>query len=217
MKAVIYDLDGTLFNSLSIHVKAYKYALISCGITVTRKQVIDTCLNKTNSAVAKHYNINESKFSKAYMLMVGKELESFTLYPYVIQTLSRLKKNGLKIGIGTGRTKREAQHMLKLCKIKVDVLITQSDVTKNKPDVETYRKVLKQLKVKASDAIIVGDCGADIIPANTLGATSVLYFPKANERFYTLRELKRHKPDHIIRNHRELLLLVDQKVYKLLF
>lgn len=46
IKAVFFDLDGTLVNTLPLYLRSYDGALKQQGLTLTDKEIVDTCLVK---------------------------------------------------------------------------------------------------------------------------------------------------------------------------
>jgi len=50
MKAIIYDMDGTLVNSLPVYDKAYRHALSVFNIIISKEEVFKDCFMKTDKA-----------------------------------------------------------------------------------------------------------------------------------------------------------------------
>jgi len=208
IKALIYDFDGTLADTFSLHLKAYKFALSKFGINATRNEIIDGCFNKLDKEAAKNFGIsNTTLFSKYYREGLLLAFKTIKLYPNVVSTLSKLKNSGFLLGIATSRDRDEMKKALKILKIEkyFDSIITHDEVKKKKPHPEIFLTVCKELGVKPNEVVIIGDAETDLIAANSMKTKSVLFYPKKHERFYEISDLKKLKPYDVIRNNREII------------
>ncbi|HJV17604.1 MAG TPA: HAD family hydrolase, partial [Bacillales bacterium] len=79
--------------------------------------------------------------------------------------LKRLKNDGYKLGIVTGKARRSLDLSLKRLEMThfFDVIITGDDVESPKPHPEGINKALEQLNVSNNEAIFIGDSDADIL------------------------------------------------------
>ena len=124
------------------------------------------------------------------------------LYPDVRETLVKLKNLGKKIAIITSSKKSSILPALKNLRLDnfFDVLLTEEDVIKHKPDPEIVEKSMFLLKAIKTETIIVGDNQRDIHAGQAAKITTALFFPKENERFYKLSELMVYKPSYMFKN-----------------
>ncbi|MDD2935100.1 MAG: HAD family hydrolase [Candidatus Pacebacteria bacterium] len=208
IKALIYDFDGTLADTFSLHLKAYKFALSKFGIKATRNEIINGCFNKLDNEASKNFGIsNATLFSKYYREGLLKAFKTIKLYPNVASTLSKLKNNGLLLGIATSRNRDEMKKALKILKIEkyFDSIITHDEVKKKKPHPEIFLTVCKELGVKPAEVLIIGDAETDLVAANSILTKSILFYPKKHEYFYSLSNLKKLKPHYIIKNNKEII------------
>ncbi len=202
IKAVIYDFDGTLADTLKLHYDAYAYSLLKCGVKASRAEVIDKCFNKQDIEVANSFGIDVNQFSKYYRQRVTDDFKNVKLYSDVLSTFELIN---MPVAIGTSRSRKELAsvfnilHLDKYCNISV----TQDEVKKKKVDI--FIKVCKYLKVKSNEVIIVGDADSDLDSANQMNATSVLYYPESHQDYYDIDKLKKYEPDFIIKNHDEII------------
>jgi HAD superfamily hydrolase (TIGR01509 family) len=213
VKAVIYDFDGTLADTFSLHLEAYSFALGKFNIQATDDEVIRNCFNKLDDQAAKNFKINNlALFSKYYRQGILEATRKTKLYPNVVTTLETLKKNGLQLGIATARKKKEMIEIFKVLKIEkyFDILMTHDDVKNKKPDPEIFLAVCDKLEVGNHEVIIVGDSDVDIIAANKMNAKSVLFYPKSHEKIYKLDDLKKLKPYRIIKNNSDIIELLKK-------
>lgn len=208
IKALIYDFDGTLADTFSLHLKAYGFALSKFNINATRYEIINGCFNTLDKEAAKNFGINNAAlFSKYYREGLFLAIKTIGLYPQVISTLVKLKKNGLLLGMATSRDRREIKKALSILKIEAyfNIIVTHDEVKKKKPHPEIFLTVCKRLGVKPGEVVIVGDSETDLIAANAMEAKSVLFYPKKHEQFYKLSDLKKLKPYRIIKSNSEII------------
>jgi HAD superfamily hydrolase (TIGR01549 family) len=215
IKATIYDFDGTLGDTLQLHLDAYTFSLAKLRIKTTEQEIISKCFNKTDTQAAKNYNLKDVQlFSKYYRDKVVKEYKHIKLYQDVVSTLREIAKLNLQIAIGTSRTGEEINQVIDKLGIKnfFRKIITHDDIMKNKTRQELFQEICKFLKVKSSEVIIVGDSENDIITAKKIKAKSVLFYPTQHSKFYKLQDLKKLKPDFIIDDHSKIIKIIQKNI-----
>ncbi len=165
-KAVLFDLDGTLIDTSEFIFQAYEHALKTHGHNVVdRKELsphIGRGLHTIYSEIAPGGIIED--LIKTHISFQDKKLHLIKTYPNILKTIKKIKKLGYKIGIVTSRLKN-TDDALKTAGIDpklFEVIITASDVKNPKPHPEGVIKALKKLKVKVSEAIMIGDASVDI-------------------------------------------------------
>lgn len=212
LKAIIYDFDGVLVDSLPLHLEAYNYALSKFGIQTKREEIIDKCFNKLDTVAARNFGIKDvQKFSQYYLLGITRAFKHITLYQNVISTLKGITALNIPIGIGSLRDRKNIDWALKKLKIKkfFTIIVTQNKTLKNKAKI--FSNVCKGLNVKPQEAVIVGDAENDIQVAKQLKTKIILFYPKKHQEFYHLADLKKLKPDYIIHDQLEILNIIKNK------
>jgi beta-phosphoglucomutase-like phosphatase (HAD superfamily) len=88
-KLIIYDFDGTLADTLGLHLEAYKFVLSRFGISDNDDNIIAKCFNKLHVDAAANYGISDvPTFGAYYSEGVITAFRKIKLYPQVIETLS---------------------------------------------------------------------------------------------------------------------------------
>ncbi|VVA43966.1 conserved hypothetical protein [Candidatus Roizmanbacteria bacterium] len=89
------------------------------------------------------------------------------------QKLQRLKDKYKKLGIATGRPKKEAKYMIEKNRLKgiFDCIVDMDDVKKNKPYPDQLFLVIKKLNLKQT--IYIGDASCDVVAAKAAGIPSI--------------------------------------------
>ena len=187
LKAVIFDLDGTLtaFNldyaTLRSEVRSFLIkAGIPASILFVNEGVFDM-LNKTEIFL-KNTGKPPRKFEKtrneALTIAERHELEAAkttALFPNVMETLRTLKKMGLKIGLCTVNSEKSVNYILKSFGLSdfFDAVIPRNKVKHVKPSGEHLATVLKALRVSPKKAMLVGDAARDMQCAKELKVMAV--------------------------------------------
>jgi len=189
LKAVIFDLDGTLINSAipfrkmkSRIIKHFEDVGVTSGLLnvemmnfeITRKAVEDL----ESKGFPQQY-IKEA-LEKASKIMNEVELESHddtSLIPNVPETLEALKKQGLKLGLMTRSCREYAEIILAKFNLRkyFDVIIARDDVESPKPDPSHPARLLELLNVSAEETLFIGDHWSDAECAKRSGLKFVLF------------------------------------------
>jgi HAD superfamily hydrolase (TIGR01549 family) len=126
------------------------------------------------------------------------ELERVRLYDDVLPTVNALKAKGIKTAVLTTVPSWLFTYVLRRNKIKIDFVCTAKEAKAVKPNPKIYQTVLKKLRVKPSQAIMVGDTPEiDIIPPKKLGMKAIMLCRKGEKR--TVKEA-----DYVISSLTEL-------------
>ncbi|MFJ7738847.1 HAD family hydrolase [Lysinibacillus sp. NPDC097287] len=168
MKAIVFDFDGTLANTLPICFYAFQNVFKEFDKKDLTVDEIKEMFGPSETGIIRKNLSNPNKedaieyFYKKYSeLHKGLVVDN----PEILELLNSLKEAEIKIGIFTGKAKRSLDISLKALNMEglFDVIITGDDVIKPKPDPEGLLKALSLLKVENSEAIYIGDSDADIV------------------------------------------------------
>jgi HAD superfamily hydrolase (TIGR01509 family) len=214
IKAVVVDMDGTItrFNLdfMSIRHRALE-ELDRLGLRtpdMTEQLALYLILTKLKDKV--DLSTYREMRRKIYDMIEEMELRSareVTLYPGAVDTLRKLRSLSIKIGLVTNNGRKGTELTLSRHKLKdlFDVVITRDDCIDMKPDAEPVLKVLKELGVKPSEAILIGDGAMDILAAKAAGVQSVAV---ATGPFTTDRLLEA-EPDYLLGSVNDLPTLIE--------
>ncbi|MBV5277991.1 MAG: HAD family phosphatase, partial [Campylobacteraceae bacterium] len=156
-KAVIFDFDGTIADTMEQNYQAWKYALDKYGYVMDEAKyyheegrtprAIVSDFTEDNDTLQDIMNLKEMYFIKNY---------KFKIYDGVLELLNKLKNN-TKIALVTGGAPKRIEHILQESGLKdyFDLVITANDVTKGKPDKEPYEIALARLCLNASECIVI--------------------------------------------------------------
>lgn len=204
IKATLFDLDGTLIDSIPLIRESFRYA----SRKVLKKQLPDETLlanvgmplNKQMEAINKE---KAEELLQAYTDFNHKYHDKMvTAYPGIHDLLDRLKARGVKVGVVTSKSRWLAMRGIEVSGIAsmIDCLVAADDVDNHKPHPEPIFECMERLRCFKNHAVFVGDSPYDIQAAKLAGLYSIAvpFGPFSEER------LMKERPDRIAHNLDEL-------------
>lgn len=184
-KAVLFDVDGTLFDSRGAFYRMIKAIFREAGWVLPDKDYVVGLIGKTNDEIAASLVPKERQSptklkrwaSRVERLWIREYLPKYVrLYPGVRKALGRLKRQGLKLGIVTNGSSREIPKYVEQGRVAqfMDVVVTADDVTHPKPHAEPLRLACRILRIDPSDCVYVGDTWMDAESARRAKTACVL-------------------------------------------
>lgn len=178
MLSLIFDADGTLFDSYSSIVDRINRTLLHFDIHFNKDQIRDYLI-KTSSLDFLYYVSDKYKLPKEEILNEYNSLKSnldiIEFMPQVKETLKFLhKKVKLFIYTHRGESLDVILNNLKIKDVFLDT-ITSSYGFKRKPSGEALTYLVKKYHLDINDTYYVGDREIDILSAKDAGIKSVFY------------------------------------------
>ncbi|MEU6814615.1 HAD hydrolase-like protein [Streptomyces sp. NPDC046860] len=178
MRAVVFDMDGTLLDSVPTVSRAYADAIRSLGgPPVTPDEVVAGRHVGHTELVLAHFlgracGSAEVECFHAHLDPAVAELRPF---PGVPALLDELAGAGLRLGVFTAATRRAALSMLAATGVEArfDVLVAGDDVERPKPAPDGLLLAQRQLGVPAGETAYVGDAEVDLGCADAAGSLGV--------------------------------------------
>jgi HAD superfamily hydrolase (TIGR01509 family) len=172
--AFLFDLDGTLIDSVYQHVLAWREATQAAGIELPvwriHRQIgmsgglmLNALLRETGRPVSKKEAEHiQAVHAKAF----ADQASSLRILPGAQELLDTLAAEGVAHAIATSGRLHNARHALKLLKLHNDVpIVTRDDVRFAKPDPDLFLAAGQRLNVPMSRCVIVGDSVWDLLAA----------------------------------------------------
>jgi len=164
-KAFIFDLNGTMIDDMSYHIQAWHQILNYLGANLSYEEVKEQCYGKNDELLER---IFPGRFSPKEMQNISIEKERRYQAEYkprmkLISGLGRLLEdthsNNIKMAIGSAAIRFNIDFVLNGLNIRdyFSSIVSADDVTKSKPDPETYLKCADDLKVLPQDCIVFED------------------------------------------------------------
>lgn len=222
IKAVIFDLDNTLLDFMSMKnfsIKSGIKAMIESGLNIDPDIAYEKIILIYDKKGFEYQNvfddfIEDELDKKDYKILASsisayrKAREaSLALYPNVNSTLIKLIKMGLLVGVVSDAPSREA--WMRICQLNLhhvfDSVVTFDDTGFHKPSPKPFEKICNNLQIKPSEAIMLGDWpDRDIVGAKKVGMVTA--FAKYGDTFNT----KISNADYDINDISELIDIVKE-------
>lgn len=177
LKGIVFDLDGTLVDSLSATFEAFNYAIASLGAaTLTPQEILKYFGPGEGEIFAKI--LGPDKADAAYELCrehLNANLHQIPLHHGVGDLLERLKSSGVPISIFTGRSWSTTESILKHhCLLDRFITVVAYDhVSCPKPSPEGLHLALSRMGLAADSTLFVGDSPVDMQASRSAGALGV--------------------------------------------
>lgn len=212
IKAVFFDLDGTLTGRSLRTPEVFRELLRQKGFQVSVEEIEKACLEvereqqdvfseqRGKISHSELYDIWEFHFLRALGIedrnrelsrkinLHWTDVGEIKLYPDVIPTLINLRHKGVNTGIISDAYEKETQKILgivNLDKELFDVIVGPDTVAKAKPNPEVFMYAAKMLKIKPEEAIFVGnDLERDYKAAEKAGMNPLLIVRSGNTEMF---------------------------------
>lgn len=214
IKAVLFDLDGTLIDTNDLIIDSFKYTLKKhLNLEVDKDEIVMHFGEPLLDTLAGYDKEN------AHILMQTYRTYNETIHDELTkeitgakETLQELKALGVKVGVVTSKRRNIAEQGLKLFNLFdiMDVFITPEDTAKHKPDGEPVMKACENLSISPKEAVMVGDSHYDILCGKNAGAKSCLVKYTA----LPIDKIMLYEPDYIIEEIKDILNIVREKNFK---
>ena len=212
-KAVLFDLDGTLIDSVGAYLEVAQIAAQAHGLEVTEQHVRHALATGTHfwkSVVPKDRD-NADAIVKALSAHAMREWprvlrEHGKAFEGIDRTLDALRQLGIRLGIVSG-ARPEVLDLLRKDGVldRFDSIVLGTDVSRRKPDPEGIVKCLKELGVAPDAAVYVGDTPVDIQASRAAGVRAVAVLSGAGDSAM----LSAHWPDRLLSSHARLAEIVE--------
>lgn len=194
VRAVIFDLDGTLVDSYDAHLESFRRALLRFGLTV-KDEEIHRRFGKPAKQIIKeilpekqHTHIDDIlRYKRLEFIETSKDIQVFD---GVETVLKYLKDRGISICLATSADKPSVIRVMNKFGLKnyFDVIISSNDVREAKPNPEMFIQVSKKLEVDPKNCLVIGDSPFDVMGARKAGMKIII----VDNNPFQKTEIQRH-------------------------
>ncbi|MCR5260965.1 MAG: HAD-IIIA family hydrolase [Candidatus Gastranaerophilales bacterium] len=174
---IIFDLDGTLLNTLDDLREAANYALRECGYPERSQEEIRNFIGNGVEMLIRRAvpeGVPEDKIQECLAIFKIYYLHNSDnhtrAYDGITELLQILKKKGFKIGILSNKFDRAVK---KLCEDYFfglyDTAVGESPDVAKKPSADGVNKIIKELGADKSKTVLIGDSETDVETAKNAG------------------------------------------------
>jgi HAD superfamily hydrolase (TIGR01549 family) len=181
VEVVVFDVDGTLVDSVDLHARAWQEAFLQFGKPVPFERVREQ-IGKGSDQLLPVF------FSEDELERFGKELEEFRQnlfhrkymrqvkpFPRVRDLFLRIRHEGQRVLLASSAKEEELNSYKHLINAEdlIDDIVNSSEVSKSKPHPDIFSAALKRAGIAADRAIAVGDSPYDAQAAGKIGLATI--------------------------------------------
>lgn len=177
MKTIIWDLDGTLMDTLQDLHEAVNHALAQFGMPQrtleqirwsvgngVRKLVILSVPEGENN---RQFEAVFAEFKRYYMVHCQ---DHTGLYPGIAELLKELKQNGVRMAVVSNKLQSGVDELYNVWfKDTIEVAVGERPEMQRKPAPDMVNFALKQLNIDKENAVYIGDSDVDLATAHNSG------------------------------------------------
>ena len=180
-RAAIFDIDGTLVDSVDLHASAWQEALARFGHDVTFEQARSQIGKGGDQLIPVFLSEAEQRDHGDEMeewrgkLFKSKYLPLVRPFSAVPELLRRVHEAGLKVAAASSAKKSELEVYLDIAGIEdlVDVATSSEDSEQSKPAPGIFQAALTKLRIEASNTVAIGDTPYDAEAARKAGIPTI--------------------------------------------
>lgn len=176
---VLFDFDGTVFDSAEGITKSVQYALGKMGIEAELKDLMCFAGPPLDEMFSLRYGMSPEQAHRAVELYRERYTPvgwaECSLFPGMHELMGRLRKKGIKLAVATSKPRHFAQRILEKYDMQNDFDIicgSELDGTRGQKW-EVIEYALSQFGIAPSEAIMVGDRKYDVIGAKKCGVPCI--------------------------------------------
>lgn len=208
LKAIIFDMDGVLIDSVKYIWRSFDSLLRDQGVSFTddyikknlSRSLRDNLISWKKEFDIKDYDILEfsKKSGKIQLELMKNEKPEIGL----IDLLEQAKKMNIKCAVATSSLRWRAEAILDLLKLRnyFEVLVTAEDVIKHKPDPEVFIEAARRVGVNPEECVVIEDAENGVKTAKNGNMKAIGFLTKYHSR----NELSH--ADLVVSNFNELTL-----------
>lgn len=182
MKALIFDLDGTLVDTVYAHIFAWQKALAESGMTIEGWRIhrkIGMSGGLFTRAVARELGREirpdeEEALQRRHGEIFRELLPERRPLPGAVQLIQFLYANHILFGIATSGRRPEIDGSLAILGVQEQtVIVERGSVARAKPEPDLFLACQQRIGVSASECYVVGDAVWDLLAARRAGMLSI--------------------------------------------
>jgi pyrophosphatase PpaX len=210
IRTVLFDLDGTLIDSVRLILDSYHHTLATHGLPPRSDEEwlagVGTPLTAQFAAWRDDPETLQALIATYREYNLKHHDRMVTVYPGVVEAVRALKEDGIATGLVTSKNRAGALRGLTLVQLEalMDVLVCADEVENPKPHPEPVEKAVRLLSADPRATVYVGDSVHDMLSGRAAGVrtAAVLWGP------FGRAHLEGAQPDYWLKRPEELLTLV---------
>jgi len=182
-QAVLFDVDGTLIDSVDLHAKAWHDTLLHFGKRVTFDEVRSQIGKGGDQLLPVFFSRDELSLKQKTIedyrseLYKGTYLKRIRAFPETRELFKELIRRGIKVALASSAKGEELETYKQVARIDdlIEAQSTKDDVSRSKPHPDVFQAALLQLgkHPDLSRVFVVGDTPWDVIAAHRCGLKTI--------------------------------------------
>ena len=191
-KLVIFDLDGTLLNTIADLAQSTNHALTALGYPTHKEEKPEENVLRVRKECVPYYDQHNADKSRPY--------------PGIMELLDELQAKGLQVAVASNKYQAATEKLIAhyFPNIRFTAVFGQREGVNVKPDPTVVYDILKIAQISKKDVLYVGDSGVDMQTAIHAEVTSC----GVTWGFRPRAELETFHPNYIIDKAEEILEIV---------
>jgi beta-phosphoglucomutase len=176
MKAILFDFDGVLVQSMEDHFRGWQKALKRYGIEMTPEELYmmeGQGIKGVANEITRKYRLSVEDTGE---IMKNKQkyynkIKKLRYYPNLLDVLTWAADKDLKLGIVTGGTRNRVLEALDSFGIQdfFQIIVTSDEASETKPSPQPYLLAASQLEVQAKDCVVIENAPLGISSGKAAG------------------------------------------------
>lgn len=209
--AILFDLDGTLVDTVPFILAAVRHAFGGYGVCPSDAEWITgigTPLRTQLESFARRPEDVEELLARYRAFWLAEHDRWTRCFPGALETVSALAGRGHPLAVVTAKVEEGAHRTLRLTRLDTHMgaVIGADSCARSKPDPEPVLLALSRLGRPAADAILIGDSPHDLAAGRGAGVRTVAALWGACSR----EALEAARPDHLLEDISALPALIEQ-------
>lgn len=214
-KLVIFDLDGTLLNTIADLGEACNYALRQLGYSEHALSTYNYMVGNGVRKLVERAEPDADAETVERLLAIFREYydlhsaDNTRPYPGIPELLRTLTDNGVAVAVASNKYQSAVEHIIAhfFPDIPFAAVAGQVDMRPVKPDPSIVFAILNEHPTPKAEVLYVGDSGVDMETARRACVESV----GVSWGFRPVSELRKTYADHIVTNPSEILEIVNSE------
>ncbi|WMW24375.1 HAD family phosphatase [Methanolobus sediminis] len=210
IKALIFDMDGVLIDSMHLHALAWKNAFMEAGISIDERDIF-ALEGENDTGIVKRVlgiNGNDSTDMETILATVPArkhqlfDRNSITMFDGIDDMLRQVKDK-FRLAVVSGSDKKIVEIIMeKYFPGMIDVIVSGDDTKNGKPAPDPYNKAVEMLGISKEKCIVVENAILGVESAKNAGIFTV-----GIPTYLTRKELEH--ADIVLHDHEELFRFIE--------
>lgn len=182
MRAVIFDMDGTMIDNMMVHHRAWQRKLSELGLEMSIEEVHQK-VHGVNTEILKRLFGNRFTLAERQRISDEKEAEYRTIFEPELELLAglpelihELKRKNIPMGIGSAAPPVNVDFVMNGLDLwhYFDAVKHSDDVVNGKPHPEVYLKLMDEMGVSPDEALVFEDTPTGAEAARRAGCKTIV-------------------------------------------